>query len=314
MNPETEPMAAQPAAQAAAQPTGKPARLPWLRVFYWQVRRELWEHPAVWVAPATVAAFAALIHFLSGLATSHASRAASLADPKQAGNFMMLYGAATMAVLVSGLLVGVLYSLGALQGERRDRSILFWKSMPVSDTLTVLAKAFVPIVVIPVVVLGLILVQTLVMVALQTVVWQVAGFEPQLLWDRLNLPFLWLDIAHALPFIALWYAPLYAWLLAASAWARRVAFLWAAAPFVAFLMVEHTALHMTPAHWMLERRLGGGLLHPFSKGGDGKSWFGSAADLDTAGLYSLPGLWIGVAVAAVFLFTAIRLRRARTPN
>ena len=306
MNPETETM--------AAQADGKPDRFPWTRVFYWQVRRELWEHPAVWVAPATVAAFAALIHFLSGLATSHASRAASLADPKQAGNFMMLYAAAAMAVLVTGLLVGVLYSLDALQGERRDRSILFWKSMPVSDALTVLAKAFVPIVVIPVVVLGLILVQTVVMVALQTVVWQVAGFAPQLLWDRLNLPFLWLGIAHALPFIALWYAPLYAWLLAASAWARRMAFLWAVAPFVAFLMVEHTALHMTPAHWMLERRLGGGLMHPFSKGGDDIAWVGSTPDLDTAGLYGLPGLWIGILIAVAFLFAAVRLRRARTPD
>lgn len=306
MNPETEPM--------TAEPVAKSGRLPWARVFYWQVRRELWEHPAVWVAPAAVAAFAALIHFLSALTTSHADRAASVADPQAAASFMMLYGAATMAVLVAGLLVGVLYSLDALQGERRDRSILFWKSMPVSDAVTVLAKAFVPVVVIPTVVFALILVQTLVMVGFQTVVWQVAGFAPQLLWDRLNLPFLWLDIAHALPFIALWYAPLYAWLLAASAWARRVAFLWAAAPFAAFLMVEHTALHMTPAHWMLERRLGGGLLHPFSEGGQGKDWFGAAAQLDTAGLYSLPGLWIGVAVAAIFLFAAVRLRRARTPN
>lgn len=173
MNPGTEPVTGEPVARSR--------RLPWLRVFSWQVRRELWEHPAVWVAPAAVAAFAALIHFLSALVTSHADRAKSLADPQAADTFMMLYGAATMAVLVSGLLVGVLYSLDALQGERRDRSILFWKSMPVSDALTVLAKAFVPIVVIPVVVLGLILVQTLVMVALQTVVWQIAGFAPQLL-------------------------------------------------------------------------------------------------------------------------------------
>ena len=41
------------------------------------------------------------------------------------------------------------YCLDALYGERRDRSILFWKSLPVSDLTTVLSKASIPIVVLP---------------------------------------------------------------------------------------------------------------------------------------------------------------------
>ena len=49
----------------------------------------------------------------------------------------------------TAFIVGIFYSLDALHGERRDRSILFWKSMPVSDLTTVLSKASIPLVVLP---------------------------------------------------------------------------------------------------------------------------------------------------------------------
>ena len=51
--------------------------------------------------------------------------------------------------MLTAFLVGVFYCLDALHGERRDRSILFWKSLPVSDLTTVLAKASVPCRVLP---------------------------------------------------------------------------------------------------------------------------------------------------------------------
>ena len=63
--------------------------------------------------------------------------------------FVSLHGDATsrkMLIMLSTTLVAVFYCLDALYGERRDRSILFWRSLPVSDTVAVLTKASIPIV------------------------------------------------------------------------------------------------------------------------------------------------------------------------
>ena len=290
-------------------------RLPRLfRTFLWQVRRELWEHRALWIAPLAVAAFAMLVQLGAALTASDAGRAAALANPAGAREFQILYSAMIGSVVIAGLLVGVLYSLDALQGERRDRSILFWKSLPVSDGMTVLAKAAVPLVVVPLIVFPIVVVSTLVMMGLQSLVWSLDGFDPAQLWARVDLPFLWLALLYGMPFMALWNAPLYAWILLASAWSRRLAFLWAAAPFAAILMVEHLALHHTPAHWLLERRIGGGVLQPYSANGEGMVWIERLSDLDPARLWSLPGLWAGVLLAGLFLYAAIRIRRSRTPN
>ena len=285
-----------------------------LRTFLWQVRRELWEHRALWIAPLAVAAFAMLVQLGAALTASDASRAAALANPDGAREFQILYSAMIGSIVIAGLLVGVLYSLDALQGERRDRSILFWKSLPVSDGMTVLSKAAVPLVVIPLIVFPIVVVSTLAMMGLQSLIWSLDGFDPRQLWARVDLPFLWLALLYGMPFMALWNAPLYAWILLASAWSRRLAFLWAAAPFAAMLMVEHLALHHTPAHWLLERRIGGGVLQPWSANGEGTVWVERLSDLDPARIWSLPGLWAGVLLAGLFLYAATRIRRSRTPN
>ena len=294
--------------------SGAPHPKQLVRTFLWQIRRELWEHRALWAAPLAVAVFAVIIHFGSSLSVSDAERAASIGDPTRARGFMDLYSAMAGATLVTGLVVGVLYSLSALQGERRDRSILFWKSLPVSDGMTVLSKAAIPLVVVPLFVVAIVVVASLTMLGLQSLVWIANGFDPRTVWSRVDLPFLWLALLYGLPFMALWNAPLYAWMLLVSAWSRRVAFLWAVAPFVAILMVEHLALHHTSAHWMLERRLGGGVLQPWSADGAGVIWVQRLSDLDPARIYSLPGLWVGVLLAAGLFYATVRVRRSRTPN
>lgn len=285
-----------------------------IRSFAWLVRRELWEHRALWVAPLAVAAFATLVHFGMSLNVSDATRTASLDDPARVGELASLYRGMAGATLIIGLVVGVLYSLDTLQGERRDRSILFWKSMPVSDGMTVLSKAIIPLVVVPLIVLGIVVAASVVMILLQSIIWSAHGFDPRPLWSGVNLPFLWLGLLYGLPFMALWNAPLFAWMLLVSAWSRRVAFLWAAAPFVAILMVEHSMLHHTPSHWMLERRIAGAVLLPFSRDGAGADWVARLSDLDPVRIYTLPGLWLGILLAALLLFAAARVRRSRTPN
>lgn len=297
-------------------PRAEPARLSSLRVFGWLVRREFWEHRALWIAPLTVAVFAVAVHFLAALTISDADRAAALADPTRSGPFMSLHAALMGMVVVTGQLVGLLYALDALQSERRDRSILFWKSLPVSDRATVLSKAFVVMVALPVLTVLLAIAASLVAVSLQTIAWQLSGYPPARLWDRLDMGLLWLSLAYALPFMMLWNAPLYGWFLLASAWAKRVAFLWAAAPIAALLIIEHTALHKTAAHWLVERRIAGGILEVFARPAPHGSkivWVRSLAELDPLRLWTLPGLWIGVGVATAFLWAAIHLRHSRPP-
>ncbi len=307
MSAGSDPMASTPDGPGAA------VVYPWMRTFCWSLRRELWEHRAVYLAPAAVAAFAVLVHLLTAVFVPDSERAATLADPSRGPDFDLPYNAVTGVVVLAGLLVGVLYSAGALHGERRDRSILFWKSLPVSDRTTVLAKAAVPLAVIPLTVFAVAIGATLVMMGLQTLVWLVDGFDARALWARVDLPELWLSLLYGLPFMALWYAPIYAWLLLVSAWARRWPFMWAVAPLVAVLIVEHTALHQTRAHWIVERHLGGGVLQPYTVGGEGAVWIDRLSQLEPARLYSHPGLWIGVLVAAGLLFAAVRMRRARGP-
>ena len=73
-----------------------------------------------------------------------------LDDPaKQRAAIEMPYDIAAMMMIFAVFIVGVFYCLDALHGERRDRSILFWKSLPVSDLTTVLSKVTIPLVVLP---------------------------------------------------------------------------------------------------------------------------------------------------------------------
>src|SRR5437762_11172070 len=66
------------------------------------------------------------------------------------------YDVAAMMLIFTAFIVGVFYCLDALHSERRDRSILFWKSLPVSDLTTVLSKATIPLVVLPVIIFAII--------------------------------------------------------------------------------------------------------------------------------------------------------------
>ena len=120
-------------------------------------------------------------------------------------------------------------------------------------------------------------------------------------------------LAYGLAFMALWYAPIFGWLLLVSAWARRVPFVWAVAPLAALAVIEHLAFSGHTAPNPLEHRLTGGFTGAFSVDSLGGKPVSSLADLDPARLYGQPGVWIGLMVAAVFLFAAIRLRRSRGP-
>src|SRR5882762_3211263 len=116
------------------------------RAMYWSVRRELWENRSIYIAPLALAAVMVFGFFIAAIAAllSNAVKLDSQPD-KLAQPFNIV------ALLMMGttFIVAIFYCLDALHGERRDRSVLFWKSMPVSDVTTVLSKAAIPLVVLP---------------------------------------------------------------------------------------------------------------------------------------------------------------------
>src|SRR6516164_1552748 len=122
----------------------KPAVISPLRQFYWSIKREIWEHRSIYVAPLAVAALiviASPFHLPVGVnAVNRAIQHDQIEEP---------YVLAALLLMFTTILVAFYYCLEAFQSERRDRSILFWKSLPVSDLITVLSKASVPLLILP---------------------------------------------------------------------------------------------------------------------------------------------------------------------
>jgi ABC-2 type transport system permease protein len=129
-----------------------PATISETRPMYWSVRRELWENRSIWMAPLAVSALLLFGFLLSALVLPARVRAAGLDPAKQRAVVSRPFDAAAGVPMAVAFIVGVFYCLDALHGERRDRSILFWKSLPVSDRTTVLSKAAIPLAVMPLII------------------------------------------------------------------------------------------------------------------------------------------------------------------
>jgi ABC-2 type transport system permease protein len=296
-----------PASAAAAAPP----RLPWTRLYAWSIRRELWENRSVYLAPAAVACVALLGSLLS---TAHVRRqmtALTAGDLKAASGLMGPYAFSAAAIAFTGLLVSFFYCVGALYGERRDRSILFWKSLPVSDLITVAAKATIPLVVIPAVTLAAVYATQLLTQLGSSIVVVSEGFPLSLYWARTDLRLMWTMLAYGLVTLALWHAPVFGWLLMVSAWAKRSPILWAIVPPAAVSCLELIAVGSHHVwDFISDRLLGGGIV--FTVHGDGKHPI-ERFDQISARIYGQPDLWLGLVVAALFLAAAVWLRRRREP-
>jgi ABC-2 type transport system permease protein len=275
----------------------------------WAIRRELWENRSIYVGPLAVAGII-LVGFAVALrawpARIQAASALSASELREA--VQQPYVVAALMLMGIEILVAIVYSLDALYGERRDRSILFWKSMPVSDLNTVLAKASIPILVLPLVTFVVTMATQVMMLLMGSAVLAAKGISVGTLWGQLSLLELtWINLVHLVTFHGFVWAPLYAWLLLVSAWATRVPFLWAVLPPVAIGIAERIAFDSTRFAALLRNYFLGGA------GGEGSG--GMTMDILTphplAHFLASPDIWLGLAVAAAMLFGAVKLRRAR---
>jgi ABC-2 type transport system permease protein len=279
-----------------------PALITTSRRMYWSVRRELWEHRSLYIAPLGAAAVF-LLAFLIGLTISPAHRHESLDIP---------YEFAAGLIMGTAFIVGIFYSLDALYGERRDRSILFWKSLPVSDLTTVLSKFAIPLFFLPLLSFAIAVVTQFIMLLLSSVALLGTGPSVGTLGARMSFFHMSLMLLyHILTVHGLWYAPIYGWLLLVSAWAPRAPFIWAFLPPFVLWGVERMAFRTSHLLGMLQYRLIGP--EPSTATTRSGNLMEMLSAITPVQFFSTPGLWIGLAVAAIFLAAAVRLRRYREP-
>ena len=282
--------------------------IPRTEAFYWCVRRELWEHRAIYVGPLAAAGVYLFGFLLTLHRLPHQMRDA-MADASKMKVMAGSYEFAAVAIMLVAMIVEVFYCVDALQGERKDRSILFWKSLPVSDTTTVLSKASIPFVILPAVAYGVLIVTGFVILVLSSAVLMANGLSAGPLWTQLSLaPNAFGLLYHMVTVHILWYAPLYCWMLLISAWARRAALVWAVLPPFCVGMLEKLVFGTTHFATWIGYRVGGGME---AEPGAGMM---PSSHLTPLRFLSDPGLWFGWIAAVIFLALAVRIRRNREPN
>ena len=302
---------AEPAVDA---PAAVPAAPPRTRPFYWSVRRELWENRSIHLAPLGVAAFA-VVGLVIHAVTMPSHMPGLLAnDPANAGSADTTYRITALLMLVTAFVTGAFYCLEALSSERRDRSILFWKSLPVADLTTVLAKAAVPLLILPLLTFAAIVAMHAVLLLLSTLALVVQGQGAGPLWNEVRLLRMWPALLYSLGAMALWHAPVYGFLLLMSGWARRAAVLWAVLPLLAAGVLEKLTMDTAHVPALVTYWLTGWYRRAFAIPGPEHIPFGAPTAFTPGRLLGTPDLWIGLALAAVLVAAAVRLRRYREPG
>ena len=282
------------------------------RRMYWSLRRELWEYRSIYIAPLAAAAVFLLGFLISTIHLPAKMRSLSAMNPMQQREAILVpYDMAAGLIMLTALIVAVFYTLDALHGERRDRSILFWKSLPVSDLTTVLSKASIPVLILPLLAFIITVALQFIMLLLSSAVLLGSGLNVATLWTQLSfVQMSLLLLYHLLTVHSLWYAPFFGWLLLVSAWARRAAFLWAALPLIAIAIVERIAFNTSYFAAMLQHRLGGATEAVIAPG---TLPMDPMTHVTPGHFLSNPGLWLGLAIFAVFVAAAVRLRRYQGP-
>lgn len=295
--------------------------------FIWLIRREIWEHKAIWIAPLIVIACLVLlvvtgnVH-LGPIGTMDGNSAFG-AFPPDVQQKLVLIAYAGLALVVDMVMgtIAFFYALDSLYSDRRDRSVLFWKSLPLSDAETVLSKFAVAALVIPLVSLAGAIVAQLVVAAGGSAKLAMSGMSAGIMWQPeailggMTIAFLWCVTA------ILWYAPIMAYLMLASAWAPKGPFLWAVLPPVAIWVLERVVLYSEHVGDFITGRLFG--LYKLLGRREGGDMSGMEAGSDVAKLsnidlvgslkefYSSPDLWLGVVAAGLLLAAAMWVRRYR---
>ena len=297
------------------------------------IRRELWEHRALVIAPVTIAGLI-LLAITIFLLTSSVIRGigfdrivagiSATSDVGSATGFGVLVLAPVAFLNIALVFTVFFYCLDALFAERKDRSILFWRSLPITDTETVLSKLAVAAIVAPLITFAVLVVTQLGVLILSSIFVMLGdGSAWELIWKPVPLLQTWTLSLYGLVGGGLWALPFVAWFLFCSAYVKKSPFLWAVLPFALVPMLERLAFgtsyfirivwgHMAD-FYAIAFQVDHDALHGFSENGmPGAGYeFNPASIIDPASFLVSPKLWLGTLVAAGIAAATIYVRRYR---
>lgn len=309
------------------------------------VKREYWEHRGGFFWAPLIASAVYILMSLVGVALGHQVNSGGsdlnlsniitqVSDPTKASEIGQAVQFAFQTLgfmpMVVTIFVIFFYCIGALYDERKDKSILFWKSLPTSDRDTVLAKLFSAAVVAPAIGTIIVMATSLILFLIISVIVMFKGHNPAPLWNISGIAGGAVNLALTMVITALWALPTIGWLMLCSSWARRVPFLWATVlPILAGITVWITGImgvfHLDSG-WFWSNIVGRSLLGLIPNMEMIYRYNNDATNLEihapddffqlftvgnTAQGFANPELWIGVVVGIAMVVAAIKMRRYR---
>ena len=294
------------------------------------IRRELWEHRSVYVTPAAIAVIVtlgvlAMLMMASGFAKEldiAIFGAQNIAgDAERKAVLTMFFLGTSWVFLVALMFLTVFYSLDSLYAERKDKSILFWRSMPATDAETVISKLLTAALVIPAITaVGIWITHLVNLVIVSLWVSAKGGDAGLLVWGSISLFDNWLAALIVVLASGLWMSPFIAWFLFVSTWAKRMPILMAFMPPVVLGLLEwiifRTNYFLTTVG---ERSDMTPLFHSMNleaffeeeRWRDGVGNISLLEHIDLVGFFTAPGFWSGLLVCGLLTTAAIYVRRFR---
>lgn len=294
------------------------------------IRRELWEHRAIYVTPLVIALIVCLMAVTGQVSVSgfdHAVDvgilgATNLGTNERAAAITVLMISLSSTFVFAMWILTTFYSLDALYAERKDRSILFWRSIPLTDFETVLSKLLTALLVIPLITFA-VLVATHLIVLFMTSVWLGArGANAwHLIWSAAPFFDNWAATLVFLLALSLWLSPFVGWFLFVSAFTKRSPLLIASLPIAILPLLEKIIFKTTV---FAEAFFVRSVKMPLFSGLDnldllfqegkhfrvaGEASLSLLSLLDLGRFFSSPGLWSGLVVCGLFVTAAIYVRR-----
>ncbi len=292
------------------------------------LQRELWEHRALYVTPAVIALLASLAT-ITGQATISVFNEAvdvaiiggsNLGEAERSAAISALMMGIAVLIFMGMWILSIFYTLDSLYAERKDRSILFWRSLPCTDFETVLSKLLTTLIVIPLIAFVAIVITDIVILAIWSIWLMIKGGDAaHLIWSAAPLFDNWLATFIFLFSATLWGSPLIGWFLFVSGFSKRSPFLTAFLPLAILPMLEKIIFGTsTIGETIVSRAMPKPLFRDvdpstyFSDDRISADQFVSVLDLfDLGGFLTSVELWLGMLVCGLFTTAAIYVRRYR---
>ena len=292
------------------------------------IKRELWEHRSLYLTPAVIALLMSL-GTVTGQATfsafGHAVDLAllgggNLGDNERAAAITVILSFVSVFFIIGMWFLTIFYALDALYAERKDRSILFWRSIPCTDFETVLSKTLTALLVIPLITFAFV-VATHLIVLLTSSIWiSFQGADGgHMIWSAAPLLDNWLATLVVLIAVPLWSSPFIGWFLFISAFTKRGPFMMAVLPLLILPMLEKIVFGSTvvaEAFYVRAWQI------PLFKGIDPTEFFDERNNsvpeaislldmMNLSGFLTSGSFWVGIIVCGLFTTAAIYVRRYR---